>query len=140
MTSSGRSASSRAWSGTWSSSGATRYSRQIAASGLSLARRVRVGAALVQGGATRRGADRRGGGGRFSLLAVGAERRHGVHRDPDDRQQDDRAYRAENLAPPGPEPGGRPWPPEGGQPGREPRVLCGESPLYLREHPVLVHG
>jgi hypothetical protein len=107
---------------------------------LSLARRVRVGAALVQGGATRRGADRRGGGGRFSPLAVGAERCHGVDRDPDDRQQDDRAYRAENLAPLGPEPGGRPWPPEGGQPGGQPRVLCGESPLYLREHPLLVHG
>jgi hypothetical protein len=109
--------------------------------GYQLARGLRVGAAaLVQGGAARRGADRRGGGGRFRLLAVGAERCHGVDRDPDDRQQDDRAYRAENLAPSGPEPGGRPWPPEGGQLVGQSRVLRGESPLYLREHPLLVHG
>jgi hypothetical protein len=109
---------------------------------LPLARRVRArAAALMHGRDSRRRADRRRGcRGQFSLLAVGAERCHGVDRDSDDCEQDDRAYRADNLAPSGPEPGGRPWPPEGGQPGRQSGVLRGESPLYLREHPLLVHG
>jgi hypothetical protein len=125
--------------------GVERYLVQLWRDSLSpvllLTRCARAGtAALVQDSGTRRGADRRAGGGRFTLLAVGAERCHGVDRDPDDCEQDDRAYRAENLAPLGPEPGGGPGPPEGGQPGRQPRVLRGQSPLYLSEHPLLVHG
>lgn len=84
-----------------------------------LARCVRARAALMHGRGGRGCADRRRcRRGQFGSLAVGAERCHGVDRDSDDCEQDDRAYRAENLAPSGPEPGGRPWPPEGGQPVR----------------------
>ena len=54
---------------------------------------------------------------------------HRVDRHPDDGQQDDGTERADDLAPGGPEPGGRPRPPERGQPGRQTRVLGGESPL-----------
>jgi hypothetical protein len=108
----------------------------------SLADRVRVvtGMEHVPASRIRGGGDRRGRGGLFCLLGVGAEGGHGVDRDPDDRQHYERGDRADYLAPGGPEPGGRTRSPEGGQPGRQAGVLRGQSPLYLSEHPLLVHG
>jgi hypothetical protein len=87
----------------------------------------------------------RGGTGRGWLFgcrcfrSMGAERDHGVDREADDGQQDDRDERADDLAPGRPEPGGRLGPPERAQPGRQSRVLSGQPPLDLGEHALLVH-
>jgi hypothetical protein len=125
----------------WRDSLSTRPRRRAVVGSLTLRPgrgRVRRGGYLVVAGGT----DRLGRRSRLfaeGFRAVRAEGDHGVDREPDNGEQEERAERADHPAPRAPEPARGPRPPERGQLGRKPRVLGGEPPLYFREHALLVH-